>query len=520
MEKYKDYTLTQLKNIITENNPDQSVSVKFSDLYRLIWKKEAILNNAIKLARALRKDKNSEEAYNFHEKFKELYPNNKQLEGERLWCDFSFKVCNSDNLDYAANADNILKVCSQDDVSTKMIFEVVTLYTVSRLVKDEEYLKAYRKLIKLKPNLLETVARGPYPSNKLKFYSLKAKTLIGLNSISDYFNWAYSILNFSKEKKTEFINEIIKRITFEFGGYNEIRFANLLHDIDNEINTKRLAKTFVNECDYIRISELSDYLFCPVSFAINKSYNIPNSVSINSKERNWSGKKEGFLDKYKQYQANSNFDICFENFRKISSEVLGADIFASMKMEFEKLFKTKIITNNTIDNNLISFRSDNRELVGAPDFILEAPNGEKILLMEKFSSAKASGNDKVFNTNIIEIETYLTKFKSLNISVGYFVNWIFNIESETIENENLEISSSIEMVSVTLKKISIDDCREAYIDDTLGKINSLLKNVQLPASNIGFVNKCLACSAKEFCCHKTGELNYLELPYKIKPLSL
>ena len=379
LEKYKNYTVSQLKKEIAENDSDQSFLGNLSEIYLLIWEKEKILNNAIKLVRVLRKEKKFDVAYNYHKKFKDLYPNNQRLRGEQLWCDFSSKVCNAENNNYAIDAENILKVCSQDNVSTKMIFEIVTLYTVSRLVKDEKFNDAYQKLIKLNPNKLDNKVRGRYPSNKWKFYQLKAQTLIGLNCVRDYLNWAYSILNFSKEKKVEFINEIYRRISHQYEKSNETKLANILYNIDNEINIKRVAESVINKKDHILISELSDYLFCPASFAIKKSFKIIDFETINYENKSWVGKKEGFLDKYIQYQENFSFDKCFENFSKISIEALGENAFQSIKMEFEKLFRSKIRTNNTIDNNLNSFRSDNRELVGAQDFILETANGEKIL---------------------------------------------------------------------------------------------------------------------------------------------
>ena len=508
LEDYKNYTVTQLKDTIN-NNP----YAPMSELYRLVWEKENTLSHAIGLVRSLRKEKKFDIGKEFHDKFQKRYPDTKQLESERLWFIFSSKVCNSSNDSYIDDADNLLKLCSQDDPRTNLIFEVTTLFTSSRLIKDKKYSEAYQWLSKLNPNLLSPEGRTNdngdyYTSNKKRFYTLKADALIGMDKVSFYLNWAYTALNFSKEKKDEFIDEIISRSTFnrEVWGW---KLGEYLYDLDRELVIKgALTKPVLEKRDYILASELSQYLFCPASYAINRSYNIPRPVSIDPAI--WEGSKDGFLVKYNQYQTARDIDASFKNFDNITD---------SVKQEFEDLFKTKILTNNTIDNNPSSFRSDNRGIVGAPDFILESSNGEKILLMEKFSSSGASGINKVYDADIIEIEAYLTKFKSLNISVGYFVNWVWGIDTAEPDGSGRN-TNIIKMVSVTIKKLSLADCRENYVDLTVKKITNLLKNVQLPASNIGFVNKCFHCSVSEFCCHKSGELEHLTLPYEMKPLSL
>ena len=518
MDKHKNYTATQLKakiDIEIDNlNENENIS-----LYRLIWEKEKTLNNAVKLVRSLRKAKRFNETEKFHDKFKELYPDSSQLESERLWFTFSSKVCDKSNSDYDKDAESILKLCSQEDRLTKLIFEVTSLFTVSRLVRDEKFNKAYKILSILNPNLLDIESRGKYKSNKKMFYFLKASVLAGMDNVNYYINWAYSFLNFTKEKKDKFIDEIISRITLKKEwannknkGYDLPRFMTLLYDIDKEITTKKSNfKPVIKKRNSILISELGEYLFCPASYAINKSYNIPKPVSINPAK--WFGKKEGFLDKHTQYKTDKNVDDCFKNFDNISSSGLSL----VMKKELKKIFESKIITDNTKINNVVSFKSDDGILVGAPDFILESSSGQKILILEKFSSLNISGNEKVYDADTIKIEAYLTKFKTLNISLGYFINWFWKVDRT--EN-NLANERVIKMVDFSLKKISLDESREVYVDNTIGKINSLLDNVHLPASNLGFVNKCLSCSVNVFCCHKTGELEHLKLPYEIRPLNL
>ncbi len=78
----------------------------------------------------------------------------------------------------------------------------------------------------------------------------------------------------------------------------------------------------------------------------------------------------------------------------------------------------------------------------------------------------------------------------------------------------------IKMVAVMIKKLNLNDCREYLVDNTVEKITSLLSNVSMPAKNIGYARKCLNCSDKELCYHKSGELENLKLPYEMQPLNL
>ncbi len=229
LDTYKNHTVAQLREEIHHNNkiPNGTLeSDKNPDLFLLIWQKEKTLNNAVKLLKSLRKAKRFDEAKKFHNKFKELYLDSEQLESEWLWFTFSSKVCNNKHHNYVKDAQYILDNTSQESQGSKLIFELTTLITISRLISEKAYSQAqqlygtnaYIWLTKLNPNKLSNEGRKGqngiyYPSNRQQYYWYKAKSLIGADRVSYFVNWVFEYLKFTEEKRKDFVEYIIKSCT-------------------------------------------------------------------------------------------------------------------------------------------------------------------------------------------------------------------------------------------------------------------------------------------------------------------
>ncbi len=210
--------------------------------------------------------------------------------------------------------------------------------------------------------------------------------------------------------------------------------SNFLYQLDVDLvsNSSYLASK-VNQPYTILLSELSQYLFCPVSFLINKSFNLPTYKPMDSSSK-WLGNKDGFYDRYLKYQNSRNISACFTN--GIVSNPFEPTVEDTVELTdddisvFEELFKGKIVINNYFDTAPRIFKSEDNTLSGAPDYLIELQNGKRVLIKEKFSSDSSVGAIKIYDSDIIDIEAYLTKFKNLKIDYAYFINWIWSIYRE------------------------------------------------------------------------------------------
>lgn len=207
MKPYSNYTFRQLIDVISENNFLENTTI--NEVCAMAYGKMATERDGILLVRALRKDKEFILAHKYHEKLQSKYPNSEGLKNEALWLKFSSEVCNSNNTTYEEDAQYILDNTSQESPKSKLIFEVTTLITISRLIREEKFAQAYTWTTKLNPNKLSDEGREGqngiyYPSNKQQYYRYKAMSLIGTDKVRYYVNWVFEYLKFTEEKTKGF----------------------------------------------------------------------------------------------------------------------------------------------------------------------------------------------------------------------------------------------------------------------------------------------------------------------------
>lgn len=517
-----NYTLKQLLTTITEHQVIEKVSS--DDVIKFTWTKILIERDGILFVRALRKAGKYDESYTYHEKLNTKYPNSQGLQSEALWLKFSSKVCNANNSDYQLDAHGILDKTSQTNPETKLIYEITTLIVMARLMREGSYGEVYAWTSKLNPLLLSDQARidkneRHQPSNRHQFYNYKARSLINTHRQKFYVNWVFEYLQFTEQKREDFVNHVISSCTFssyDSANYiSDIVLSNFLYQFDVDlVSTTANLPAKSSQPNAILLSELGQYLFCPVSFVLNKSFNIPTHKPMDSSSK-WLGSKDGFYERYLQYQKHQNITTCFEY---DSFETKRAKQSLDMPDEaisiFEELFKSSIKINNTFNTAPQAFSSDDKMLKGAPDYLLELSNGKRVIISEKFSAASSVGASKVYDSDIIDLEAYLTKFKLLKIDHAYFINWSWSIHA--IPGDIDEPDTNIQYVNkVKIERIDLSNSRENLVDDTAERIKKLTSGNILPFKDIRSPNKCLNCSVYYYCEHKSGRNTELKYPYNV-----
>ncbi|MFV1449136.1 hypothetical protein VBZ51_08310 [Maribacter sp. HS] len=518
---YQNYSFIDLISVIKENKflPDTSIA----DVSNILPIKILDERDGILLVRTLRKENFFEEAEIFHDKLKKRYPSSEGLKMEALWLLFSSKVCNNFNKQYKVDALQILDATSQTDPKTKLIYEITALICISRLLKDNQYIEAYKLITKLNPSALSDKGREGnngifYPSNKQQYYNYKAKSLIGMNKVESYINWVFEYLGFSKQKKEEFVSFIIASCKYKkYNGSILILDAVLsnylyLFDLDLTLKSSYLPSKSASSNNYL-LSELSQYSFCPVSYVLNKSYSITSRKPLDLSTK-WIGTKDGFYDRYLKYNNGSSIDNCFQYYSSIYIEGVPRTVIMEENSLaiFEELFKGSIIINNHLDNVVKTLKSDDGQLVGAPDYLIRLANGKLVAISEKFSKSSSVSASKIYNSDVIALEAYLTKFRKQKINYAYLINWNWSIENIPNQASGPDIKKLF-INKVQLHLVEAETSRENLINQVVDKIEALKTGKTLQYSNLGFANKCLNCSVYSYCEHKNGNKKKLHLPY-------
>jgi len=359
-----------------------------------------------------------------------------------------------------------------------------------------------------------------YPSDYKNYFLQLAEILIRTDKYKEYIDNCLTSLGFEGEKHKCFHNIIISEICFKRFNRNDeeiyiSRFllSNLLRNFKEELNIKR-NQLYRNQFIYnphkpILMSEIADFLFCPVSYAINVSFKMPCDFSWENDE--WSGKKVNLLERYTDYRANKDFSKVFYNSNiKIDEE---------LQKGFAEIFSSKLIYNSIDNSNSKYFSNNNDTIRGKPDYIFENRDYEKFVVIEKFT--KSPRNMKLYPNDMIKILTCLYEFENLNLSFGYMIYWYWNYIKEV--NENGKKINTIKIISYKIYRIEKSLDNQLFYDNTLKQLTEFneTKHLKVDGKELSELPiKCLHCSFCNYCNHKTGKYDLINIPYDISSLKV
>lgn len=253
--------------------------------------------------------------------------------------------------------------------------------------------------------------------------------------------------------------------------------------------------------EIITSNDIANFSFCPVSFAIKKSFKTNLDLYI---------KDEKLL--------NANFDdidkfkfVYFENLI-FNRTIYNLESFSPQFMELIRKIRKCKIAHSSLKNPYKHFFNSTAKISCQPQYIFQDPNGDYFVIEEKFrflresdDSNKTSNfksiNKHFFTNHLVKIRSYIEFIEEYNIKYGIIIYWYYDFL-------NLEIN----IHDVAFKILKNND----YTEDLFGTVNNvfdLKKNKKIQLSNFMTLNKCINCSVTEFCGHKTQSTNLLQLPY-------
>jgi hypothetical protein len=445
-----------------------------------------------------------------HNQLAQSYPNFKPLKTDKLWLDYSEKIKDWDNPDLVSDAEDILSRTNQQDKYEGNIYKKTVLNTVRYLCYKNEHNDAYSWLLKLDQSKISNTGflyDGKwFPADRKVYFIRLADVLIILEKYINYIDDSFEKLNFSPVKLRQFKSHLIESITYK-DYISRVKLARYIKNFQEEfeLRERKILKKIYNPKKIISVSDLSQYLFCPVSYAINATYDIDANDTWEKDE--WLGNRRNFSDRHRIYDQYNDFQKAFDD-----SDILINDEF---KKDFDYLFSSKIIVDNVSKSSLQLFTDNQKSIVGAPDYILKTGNGNNIVVTEKFSSIHSADSKTPFDSDLVKHFAYLEKFDEMELDFGYFINWYWELIG--IKTNTGKIKKKIKIISYKIVKVERNNANSNKLNKVLNRVEMLktTKSMQIDADRISYANKCFSCSVFSYCNHKTGKFDQINLPYEL-----
>ncbi len=286
-----------------------------------------------------------------------------------------------------------------------------------------------------------------------------------------------------------------------------------------KIQQKEIDKKHFNATD------LANFTFCPVSFAINYSFVIEHPT----------GKK--YADIGTELHNKLNLIKRVEKYEKTKS--IEHSIFNHP--EILKVLNSKVIYNGHNRESKQCFFNEATKIACDPDYIFLDNKNEFFVVEEKYhyykDPKKATYNEKwlewngyydtgenmtervenwenfnpiFFKNHQIQVIAYLKNITKYTLKYGYLVYWYYDI------NE----ASEPYIHKVGVKKLVLDNYTESLYKQTTVSINNFTTaTTQVFDTESINPNKCAGCVVNKYCGHKNKRYTEFTLPYKLDYLT-
>lgn len=246
--------------------------------------------------------------------------------------------------------------------------------------------------------------------------------MIKLNKNVNYIEQSLSLLNFSDSKFASFRKHIIANITFD-DYISRVRLALYLKYFKEEF---RLRRTNSVEPNYnvnkiILVSDLEDFEFCPVSFAINETFKVPNNETWQKDE--WLGEKKHLFHRYNDFKKNKNYQQTFED------SII--EINQKLQDDFSRTFNSEMLLNNYDGSNTNFYSNMTNTIKGVPDYVFKDKNGKSFVVIEKFTKKTSENIVTAFGNDLVKVYGYINELKTLQLSSGYLIYWYWDFGKYT-----------------------------------------------------------------------------------------
>ena len=239
--------------------------------------------------------------------------------------------------------------------------------------------------------------------------------------------------------------------------------------------------------EWLAVSELGQYAFCPASFAIHRTFEVQPSSEMREGDRKHRERLlENWLDSHRAGGRRSGFVSHRESAHGV-----------------DDLLKSRIVHRGHHDDGSEVFFSRNKRLAGSPDYVFERPDGERFVVEEKHNWSGRMGRSPHHN-HLVQTLGYVYGLQEHRLSYGYIVYFGHSWLGPAMEApprvklfrvDRSETNRDI-VVSVYRAALKLEESGSEPLDPAAVR----------PA-------KCEGCSVAVHCNHKSGTLREVSVPY-------
>ena len=301
--------------------------------------------------------------------------------------------------------------------------------------------------------------------------------------------------------------------------FNIIDLLNIELDIrkNNDYSLKNI------QLEIISATDISNYTYCPVSFAISKTFELPKleSTLIGSLLH----EKNKLIHYIKPFKVRQ-YEFLEEKYIEVE-KTLRFELYLdeNNRLFFEELKDSIIIFygHNTLETNKY-FKSNKGNYVGQPDYIFKNEKTNHFFVIEekfqyipnkpsvynnfitdkeKDDIQKKRLGKPFFSNHINQLNSYIHGIDEYELKYGYLIYWQYELNN----GEQRIVSCKVLRIDKTEKGRT--EIREVFIS-----IKNLINNkAEKFDINSRVPSKCANCISNLLCGHKSGMFNSFTIPY-------
>lgn len=343
--------------------------------------------------------------------------------------------------------------------------------------------------------------------------------------------WNEDEQEYLPEKKDPYKKYIEKENYFIPEKFNIIDFLNI------ELNIKKNGDYTLKDVqlNFISATDISNFTYCPVSFAISKTFELPKLESaILGTSQHENQTLINYLRPFKVPKSLWEMEGLVDSVEVEKTRSFNSLLNDENQLFFDELIKSTIIFygHDSKETKNKYFKSANGNFVGQPDYIFK--NGttndffvveEKFQFLPKDPSTfdysfyspeeeqrikKKRANKTFFSNHINQLSSYIYGISEYEIKYGYLVYWKYEIEG------GIPNIVACNVLRINKTESGRQQIRETFID---------LKNLITNKGGVFDINsrvpaKCASCVSNLLCGHKTGKFKSFSIPYSKEYLKI
>jgi hypothetical protein len=269
----------------------------------------------------------------------------------------------------------------------------------------------------------------------------------------------------------------------------------LLDYLNDEISYKKNKKYKTKEwtIDAISASDISNFVFCPVSFSINKTFELPKlEIAITGTLLHENRLLRLILeltdprDEHEWNKRDSHYTLFKSSAPECFDELLGAKV---------------LFSGHDTDCKGKFFTSRAGKLFSQPDFIFKTHEGEHVVVEEKYYT----GNPRTtfYENHVSQLRAYLFGIPDFEITHGYLIYWGYSLTK-----------GYPSLTSCSVLKVFKNDVSKKMLSETLTEMKGFLSEKAMSFNpSLRNPKKCANCVSNFACGHKTGQFDKVTFPY-------